>query len=152
MSKLAVLASVVAGLVAVPAASASQPVFTPPPTSVPDFTDTACGFPINVHTVVNGEVAKTFSDGRIVITGPLVWEASANGKTVTLNIPGPATIVVAADGSATFAGRGVGAGDFLTPDGVRFLEVAGRVTFPLDGSVPPVQGHVLLDLCAALAP
>jgi hypothetical protein len=94
---------------------------------------------------------KTFSNGRILVTGALREEVSANGKTVSLNIPGPATIVVAPDGSATLYGRGVGAGDFMTPDGLEFLQVAGSVSVPLDGSIPPLQGHVLLDVCTALS-
>lgn len=150
MSKAAMLVCLVAGLVLVPVATASAPVFTPPE-PIPDFTDTACGFDINVHTSANGEVTKEFSDGHLLITGKLRTEVSANEKTISLNISGPATISFAPDGSAFLFGRGLGVGDFVTDAGVRFLQVAGPVHQTLDGSVPPVQGHVLLDLCTALS-
>jgi len=137
---------VVAAACAVPVAQAAAPVIVPAPSL--DLDDTAtCGFTVHVHYVANGETAKMFSDGTIIVTGPLSATFSANGKTTdVLNISGPVKIT---GGSAI--GRGVGAGPLTLPDGRTTLAYAAG---PVDITTFPatlVNGHVLLDICAALA-
>src|SRR5215471_13613766 len=106
---LALLATVLV----IGAAQATPPVFVPAP--IPDFTfpDAICGFPVQVHFTVNAETAKIFSDGTIIVTGPLVATYSANGKSVTLNISGPGII----HPSGTATGFGVQAGPGMLSNG-----------------------------------
>jgi hypothetical protein len=137
--------------IAAPGANADQPTITPAPAT--DFVDTSCGFPVSVHYVVNGETAKTFTNGTTIITGPLFAEFSANGKSITLNISGPGTITVSGD-SVTITLHGVGAGELLTPNGPVLVYTAGPVSVvsfsPPQGVLE--QGKVLLNICATLAP
>jgi hypothetical protein len=151
MKRLLILAVGLGAVLAVPVAQADQPVITPAPGS--DFVDTtSCGFPVSVHFTVNGETAKTFSSGKTIITGPFVAQFSANGKSVTLNVAGPVTITPT-DGSVLFIGRGVGAGPVSTPTGVTLGYLAGTVSIdPTTGVATLVHGHMLLDICEALAP
>src|SRR5690348_820471 len=89
-------------------AQAKAPTITPAPGT--DFVDaTTCGFPVSVTYVVNGQTAKEFTDGRTIVSGPLAAEFAANGKSVTLNISGPATITVT-NSSVTILGHALGAG------------------------------------------
>jgi hypothetical protein len=118
------------------------------PAPAVDFTDATCGFVLQVHFTVNGETATIFSDGRIVITGPLQATYSANGKSVSLNIAGPATI----SASGSVIGRGVGAGSTLLPDGdLTFGYVAGQVDLS-SGVIELLHAHLVLDICDTLAP
>jgi hypothetical protein len=148
------LAITVLGAVALLAASLAQaapPTITPAPGS--NFVDTTtCGFPVSVTFVVNGQTAKAFSDGRTIVTGPLVASFSANGKTVTLNISGPATITIT-DSSVTVVGHGLGAGPLSTPGGgVTLAYDTGLATIdPNTGVATLTHGTVFLDICAALA-
>jgi hypothetical protein len=138
------------GLVGVPVAQSAPPTITPAPAG--DFVDTtSCGFPVSVHFTVNGETAKTFSSGSTIITGPLRAEFSANGKSVSLNIPGPVFIQVADDGSVTVAGRGVGAGPVQTSSGVTLAYVAGPVSISPSGVATLEHGTILFDVCQALS-
>ena len=143
MRRFLLFAAVAAAAVAVPAAQADPPVITPAPGT--DFTDTTCGFPVQVHYTTNGETAKIFSDGTVIVTGPLGATFSANGKNVSLNIAGPAMIR-----GDTVIGHGVGAGPVLLPNGMTTLAyMAGQVD--ISGPVGmPLHGHMLLDICAAL--
>jgi hypothetical protein len=135
----------VAALLSVPVALATPPTIFPAPGN--DFTDTtSCGFDVAVHYTTNGETAKIFSDGRISVTGPLAATFSANQKIVSLNISGPATI----DGESVI-GHGVGAGPTLLPNGQTTLAYnAGTVDISGPAGVI-IHGHMLLDICAALA-
>lgn len=45
------------------------------------------------RAVSAGETAKLFSDGSVIVTGPLGATFSANGKTVAVNIPGPTVTI-----------------------------------------------------------
>jgi hypothetical protein len=113
-----------------------------------DFTDTTtCGFDVDVHYTTNNETAKIFSDGTIIVTGPLTATFSADdGKSVTLNIAGPATIT-----SESVIGHGVGAGPTLLPNGQTTLAYnAGTVDISGPAGVI-IHGHMLLDICDALA-
>jgi hypothetical protein len=145
-TKLALVLAVAAALLSVPVAQATPPTIFPAPGL--DFTDTtSCGFDVDIHYTTNGETAKLFSDGTIIVTGPLAASFSANGKTVTLNIAGPATIT-----SESVTGHGVGAGPTLLPNGQTTLAYnAGTVDISGPAAVI-IHGHVLLDICAALAP
>ena len=151
MRKFIVLMLVFAAGLAVPVARAD------PPTRIPltsaDFVDTTCGFPVAVHIVRDGETLKVFSNGKAIITGPLSVQLSANGKTVSLNVSGPATITNNPDGSVTIIGHGVGFGPTQTTNGVTLAYNAGVVSIdPVTDIATIEHGTMLLDLCTALAP
>ena len=143
-----VLALLVTVLV-VGAAQATPPVFAPAPFA--DFTDeTTCGFPLEVHFTVNGQTAKIFSDGTIRITGPVKATYTANGKSVSLNIAGPAKI--SPTGAVT--AQGVGAGPTELPNGeLTFGYLAGQVEIDITAGIAVLlHGHLVLDICDTLAP
>jgi hypothetical protein len=143
-----VLALLVTVLV-VGAAQATPPVIAPAP--FVDFTDTTtCAFPLEVHFTVNGQTAKIFSDGTIRITGPVKATYTANGKSVSLNIAGPA--MISPTGAVT--ARGVGAGPTVLPNGeLTFGYLTGLIEVDITiGTAVLLHGHLLLDICAALAP
>lgn len=143
--RIALFAAVVVALLSVPGALATAPTIVPVPAL--DFTDTtSCGFDVAIHYTTNSETAKFFSDGTIIVTGPVAATFSANGKTVALNIAGPAIIR-----GESVTGYGVGAGPTLLPNGQTTLAYnAGTVD--ISGPVGVIiHGHTLLDICAALA-
>jgi hypothetical protein len=144
MRKLIAALAAALGLMAAPIARADPPTITPAPAL--DFVDETCGFPVSVHFTVNGETAKTFSNGSTIVTGPLTAALSANGKTVTLNVSGPAFI--SPDG--ILIGRGVSVGPLSTPAGVTLAYTAGTVVVTDEGATLE-HGRLLLDLCEALA-
>jgi hypothetical protein len=125
-----------------------------------------CGFQIGVSFPVNQEYGKVLksSDGSVVtlVTGSLTASVTNlnTGKTITENISGPGKLTTYPDGSFTVAGKGHEA-PILTPaDAQRFglppLSVtAGALTISIapDGTFTSVslQGHVLVDVCAALS-
>jgi hypothetical protein len=144
-TKLALVLAGAAALLSVPVAQATPPTIVPAPGV--DFTDTtSCGFDVDVHYTTNGETAKIFSDGKIIVTGPLAATFSANGKSVTLNIAGPATIT-----GESVIGHGVGAGPTLLPNGQTTLAYNAGVVDISGAAGVIIHGHVLLDICAALA-
>jgi hypothetical protein len=145
-TKLALVLAAAAALLSIPVAQATPPVIVPAPGV--DFTDTTtCGFAVHMHFTANGETAKIFSDGTIIVTGPLAATFSAdNGKSITLNVPGPARIT-----GELVIGHGVGAGPTLLPNGQTTLAYnAGSVDISGPAGVI-IHGHMLLDICAALA-
>jgi hypothetical protein len=144
-TKLALVLAVGGALVSLPIAEATPPTIVPAPSL--DFTDTtSCGFDVDVHFTTNGETAKIFSDGTIIVTGPLAATFSADDKSVALNIAGPATIT-----GESVIGHGVGAGPTLLPNGQTTLAYnAGTVDISGPAGVI-VHGRMLLDICAALA-
>jgi hypothetical protein len=137
------LAAITAAII-VPGAQATRPTFIPVPAI--SFTDTTCGFEMSVQGSA-GQTAKVFSNGTVIVTGPLTATVSANGKTLTLSIPGP---FVAINGHTVFGlGRGLSA--IQLPSGqITFALVAGQVD--LSAFPTLLHGTVLLDVCAALAP
>jgi hypothetical protein len=142
------------GLLAVgaPPAGADPPTITPAPSA--DYVDaTSCAFPVAIHFAVNGEVTKTFTSGTSINTGPLFATYSANGKSVTLDISGPG-IATVSDGSVLITGHGVAAGPLVTPDGLVLSYVAGVVAITTSPTLQGLleRGHVLLNICDALAP
>lgn len=144
-TKLALVLAGAAALLSVPVALATPPTIVPAPGV--DFTDTtSCGFDVDVHYTTNGETAKIFSDGKIIVTGPLAATFSANGKSVTLNIAGPATIT-----GESVIGHGVGAGPTLLPNGQTTLAYNAGVVDISGPAAAIIHGHILLDICTALA-
>jgi hypothetical protein len=97
------LVVVVAALLA-PAALAEKPVKTPSPFG--EFTGQYCeDFAVRVAATTDQGTLKTFSSGAAMITGALKVDVTnlENGKTIGLNISGPATFT--ADGT-TLIGTG----------------------------------------------
>jgi hypothetical protein len=120
----------------------------------PAFTDTTCGYPIDVQVIANREVAMTWTDAsrvpiRTISTGTLkvVMTNPANGQSATLNISGPAIITCNADATATqvLLGRAV-----VDADAGQLSLNSGRVieTLP-SGTVVSLTGRSL-NLCDAL--
>jgi hypothetical protein len=145
----AVVLALLATVLVVGAAQATPPEIVPTPFL--DRTDTTtCDFPVEIHFTANGQTAKIFSDGRIIVTGPLAATYSANGYSVSLNIAGPGTI----SPSGAVTGFGVGVGPTVLPSGELTLGyLAGQVEINIAaGTVELLHGHLLLDICAALAP
>ena len=146
MRKLWLGLSLIAAMVVVPAAQATSPVFVPLPAQ--DFTFSTCAFPVAVHITANGETGIFFSDGTIIVSGPLAATFSANGKSVSLNVSGPTKI----SPSGTVIGLGVGIGPTALPDGSVTLAYTAGVADVTTQPATLLHGHVLLDVCAALAP
>jgi hypothetical protein len=133
----------------------------------PTVTDD-CGFPINVTVDVDNVFGRelTAPDGSTIMqfngAFKLTWTNPANGKSVSMNVPGPLKFTVSPDGStATSTGTGVTALD-LTPADAAVLDVppvfvfAGRGTATIDLSTGTIVsgsivGRILLDVCAALS-
>jgi hypothetical protein len=125
-----------------------------------------CGFQIGVSFPVDKEYFKVLkaADGSmtLLITGSLTVTNTnlSTGKTITANISGPGTATFFPDGSVTTdeLGRAVYA---LEPaDAQRFgVPPIGLTAGPLTTSVDvdgnltsfSLQGHVLVDVCAALS-
>jgi hypothetical protein len=125
-----------------------------------------CGFEVRVTFPVDRESAKILkaSDGSMIMLGTGSLTASftnlETGKTITQNISGPAKFIVSPDGSVTELEKGLN-GLVLTPaDAARFglptvsvTAGARTVSMAPDGSITSLslQGHVLVDVCAALS-
>ena len=155
----AALAAVAAiALVSVPLASADKPIkeFAP----APEFTTGSfcADFDVTIHITVNKEYAKTFSSGATAINGQFKAELInvETGKTVAVNISGPASIP--ADGSTfTLSGRSLffgEPGDFGAgaPATLWLTSGPATLTFDEDGNVTDftTSGHVI-DMCEVLA-
>jgi hypothetical protein len=125
-----------------------------------------CGFKIHVTFPVDMEFAKLLkaADGSMItlVTGSLRFTFTnvSTGKAVTENVSGPGKIITNADGSATVTAKGHN-GEFLTAaQAQRFglppvSVTAGALTTTLaatgrETSVT-LKGHVLVNVCAALA-
>lgn len=138
--------------IAAPVARADQPEFFPLHSFDFVFSSTTCGFPVAAHFVLNGEVLRVFSNGDALITGPLSAQYSANGKTVSVNISGPLRFTVTPV-SVTFVAQGIGGGLVQTANGVTLAVIAGLATIDPTTGLPTLEhGHVLVNLCDALAP
>lgn len=149
MRNLGAVIAVASGLVGAPAAQADPPTITSVPAQ--DYVDTTCGFPVAVHFTTSGETMKTFSNGTVLVTGPLKADFTANGQTLSLNLSGPTTIRPSGD-TVTILAHGVGAGPIDTPTGQTLAYLAGPVLVsPSTGVGVLEHGTVLLDICQALA-
>jgi hypothetical protein len=125
-----------------------------------------CGFEVGVTFPVNKEFARILktADGSMTFlsTGSLRVSLTnlETGKTIAENVSGPAKFTVHPDGSATLHGRGHGLEILMPADAARFglptvavVAGAGPVEIAPDGTFTSVslQGHVLVDVCAALS-
>jgi hypothetical protein len=132
----------------------------------PGFTTTNCGFPINATQDVDKVFAKVLktADGSTIFlfTGAakITFANPANGKSVSVNTSGPATFTVNADNSGSFRATGREPTDLAPADAARFglpavFASAGPVTgtFDANGNLTSlsVQGHILVNICAALS-
>ncbi len=125
-----------------------------------------CGFEVGVTFPVGKEYLKVLktSDGSMtfLVTGLATASFTdlGTGKTITENVSGPGKITEFPDGSVTLSQEGLTA-KFLAPaDAQRFGLPAVGVTAGLlttsvaaDGSITSMSldGHVLVDVCAALS-
>ena len=124
----------------------------------------ACSFEVAAQPVINKEFTKTFppepnGDVVVLINGRLVEQVTnvSTGRSITVNISGPATEVLHSDGSVTLTARG---SSFLilfptdiTP-GPAFLINTGRyvATFNAAGQETLIsQSGTQFDVCAALS-
>jgi hypothetical protein len=124
----------------------------------------ACSFAVHGEAVVNQEVSTTFPaepNGDVVqlVTGYLV-ERFTNvdtGKSITVNVSGPAKYVLHLDGSTTFIGL---ASEFLPffptdiPPGPRFFINYGKIVITITSAgqfILVSQTGTQFDICAALS-
>jgi hypothetical protein len=131
------------------------------------FTIDSCGFPIVLKFDVVNAFGKGFTapDGSMIFlfNGSLkgTWTNPANGKSISVNAPGPTKATVSPDGmTITLADTGPTA-VFLTAADAAVLGVppvsvfAGRITATLDAAGNIISGssvgHVLVNFCTALS-
>jgi hypothetical protein len=127
---------------------------------------TFCGFEIQATFPVDREFAKilTASNGFMttLVTGSLFASLTNQdtGKTITENISGPSQETVNPDGSMTTTATGLNPIAITPTDAARFglptfgvTAGARTVSVAADGSITSLtlQGHVLVDVCAALS-
>jgi hypothetical protein len=150
----AALAAAAAAALFIPTAFADKPVFEPSP--FPDATGRYCeDFDVLVHATTNKGRTLVFSSGAVMITGALKVEVTNldTGKTIALNISGPATISAEGD---VLTGTGpwlfFGEAGFFGPGSPAELSTNnGRIEIDLaDGSFISRIGHSV-DLCPVLA-
>jgi hypothetical protein len=125
-----------------------------------------CGFEVQVTPVVDKEFSKILkvSDGPMtfLVTGAATASFTnlQTGKTITENVSGPAKITVQPDGSLTALAKGHSVKFLVPADAARFgLPTVSVLAGALTESVAPdgtytslsLQGHVLVDVCAALS-
>jgi len=131
----------------------------------PGFDTTNCGFLVHATQDVDnvfGKVLKTVDGSTIFLfTGAakITFTNPANGKSVSTNVSGPATITVNPDGSLILEVMGPGPADLSPAEqaltGLPGLFVfAGKVTVGVDASgnltSVTMNGHMLVNVCAAL--
>jgi hypothetical protein len=145
MRRLCCLFAVVLSVVlAAPIASADRPTIDP--VNNPDETFTGiCPFTVFAHFDVDREKVITFSNGNFLITGALkVTLTTSTGKTLSVNVSGPARFVFNANGDLTIYAEGAGFGPL--GDGL-FL---GHGLVIIGPTSIETRGH-FVDLCALLA-
>jgi hypothetical protein len=158
----ALIASAALLAVTTTSVAAQQPDMSPAPLGSFDIVG-SCPFTVHFNATVDGETLRIFFDrnGNIRLyqyTGPLVAQLTnaATGKSVTINVSGPAKLIDNGDGTISYsawgvsvywsyAGDALGAGMWYTHGPLYFLIATG-------GSNPvaslPSQS---LDVCAMLA-
>jgi hypothetical protein len=145
-------------LVVGPATANSDPHRFPLSFGVFDRGD--CGFTVHFDTW-SREYAKSSPDGSVLsVTGAAGGILTANGKTLELNLSGPMVMTFAPDGSwsQVSEGRGITWGPNLTAFGLPSNMVATSgltaYTFNAAGEMTALQTtpHIMVDVCAALAP
>ena len=147
MRRLSVLFGTVALVaLAIPTAFAARPTITPvnnPPDQT--FKDVCPSFVVNVHYDVDREKVIAFSNGDFLITGTLKATLTATtGKSLSINVSGPARFVFDANGDLTIYAAGAGFG----PLGGTLALGHGLVIIGATG----IETHGnFVDLCAVLA-
>jgi hypothetical protein len=163
---LGALLGMLGGVVTASPALARGPKWETVPADPFTLPATFCGFEIGVSFPVGREYSKLLkaSDGSVITltTGSLIASLTNldTGKTITENVSGPGKFTVFDDGSTIMAFKGL-TGFFLTPDQAKQFGLptasvtAGAYTASLDPDGNPtsvlLQGHVLVDICAALS-
>ncbi len=165
IAALGVLLGISGGVMMASPALARGPQWQVFPTAPFTLPATYCGFDVRAAAVSDKEFVKILqtSDGSttFLVTGELTasWTNLETGKTVTENGSGPAKITVNPDGSVIELRKGPNFAILTPAEAARFglptLSVtAGALTESLapDGTVTSasLQGHVLVDICAAL--
>ena len=153
---VAVLSTAAIGFSSVTAVAGGNPGRTPLP-NPPDVVGPLCGPTIGTvvaHISVNREYIKTLTqkDGtlRLEINGFAESTVTANGKTLSFNSSGPASITIHPDNTVTIVGQGHGFVIGPTGPNTGILLVTGRITVdPNTGNVIVLSGHVT-DVCALL--
>jgi hypothetical protein len=126
-----------------------------------------CGFPVLVTTVVNEEYTKILktADGSMtfLFTGAITnsFTNLQTGKTITEKMNGPGKATINSDGSITEVHTGLNGPFMLVPDDQKrfglpglFISAGGlRFSVAADGTITSLtlNGHVTVDLCAALS-
>ena len=166
MHKIAFVVALI-GLLAAPsvASAGGKPTRSPTANSPFDFpAGVVCGFEVAGQPLVDNEVTKTFPplpNGDVVqiVTGRVVLQLTNvdSGKSLTLNVSGPATITAHPDGSVTAIDSGRSLSFFFptdSPAGPATYLYTGQVVlnFTADGQQILVsQTGTSRDICAALA-
>jgi hypothetical protein len=125
-----------------------------------------CGFQIGVTFPVDKEYFKVLKAAdesmTLLVTGSLTLTNTnlSTGKTITANISGPGKITFLPDGSVITEETGRAIYALVPADAQRFgMPPIGLTAGPLTTSVDAdgnltsfsLQGHVLVDVCAALS-
>jgi hypothetical protein len=163
---LGALLGMIAGAVTASPALARGPKWQFVPLT-PTFTEPAalCGFEIQGTQLVDKIYVKTSTapDGSTIqkFTGTGKIALTANGKTITANVSGPAQLTINTDGSSLFVGRGLEPVGLAPADQARFglpglFIFAGNLTATIapDGITTTslaLHGHIMVDVCAALS-
>jgi hypothetical protein len=166
MVALSALLGMLGGVVTASPALARGPKWQIVPAAPFTIDASFCGFAVEVVPTTNEfiKLLKT-PDGSVIelLTGSAFASLTnlATGKTITENVSGPGTVTFFPDGSVTTAAKGLNGPVVLAPaDAARFglpivSVTAGALTTSVaaDGTITSVslQGHVLVDVCAALS-
>jgi len=152
MSKALALAAASVCLASVSVLAAGNPGREPYPPG-PDLSiNCPQGYVAVLHTTIDKEYIKTLTsaDGtvRYMVEGRLVETFAGNGKTLTVNNSGPATVTVWPDGSVTVVTEGL---TMFIPRALDGLWIyTGQLKIDLGTGVISHHGAVR-DLCALLA-
>jgi hypothetical protein len=143
-------------------AFADQPVREGLPNGPLTLDAAICGFAVDLTNPTNREFVTTFSSGKQIITGALTQTLTNDqtGKSITINISGPGTIVQNSDRTQTFSLKGRSL-IWLYPNQLsqgspgRLMWTSGPVVFHVDANFNILSFDItsarVLDLCAALA-
>jgi hypothetical protein len=164
---LGALLGMLGGAVTASPAVARGPGWTIGPPTPFTFDASFCGFEVLVTPVVNQEYTKVLktADGSMTFLFTGAFAASLTnlqtGKTITEKMSGPGKATINSDGSITEVHTGLDGPNFLAPaDQARFglpglFIAAGKLAFSVDaaGNITSLtlDGHVAVDLCAALS-
>ncbi len=147
--------------------ASGEPTHQPVPNSFYTFTipaGMACTFAVGWEPVVNNEVVTTFppeanGDVAQLFTGYVLERFTNldNGKSIVINISGPATFVHHTDGSITYTGLGPEPVVFFPTDipaGPKFYINYGQIIYTITPSGQAIlvsQSGTQFNVCAALS-